>query len=798
MPIRGVDGTIVFFFIRPDNPRTKGERTIQYEQPKGTTLRIDIPPGTRSTLLDTNTPLWIADGPQQADALVTAGKPCIAVLGYRGWCLFRRPGRPALPDWDRIPLKNRRVIVAFSSDTRVVFEAKSHLDWFSRFLEEQGAMVQHAIPAPGQDGKRVAIDSFLAQGGDLDSLLADEPRDVIVRPSGDINSATNPYIATAEGFFVEIPCEDDVVVKPLTRNWTARIAADILVDDGIEQRRLLEIEGNVGGRKVSFRLTPNAFEQMGWVLDELGSEAITLSGFGIRDHVRAAIQFHSGRVSVRHEFCHTGWARHGGQWVYLHATGAIGAGNHGHLAVCERDRPNPNSIGAQELAVAGPVGPVFDTNMKSVSARLPPELAGFSLPAPPGDQDLAARRFQTILQGFLDVAKDHLALPLLGLVFRTVLSPVDFSVQLVGRTGVFKTSLAAVTQQFFGANLDNEHLVGHWAGTANSLESLAFHLKDTVVVIDDFSPTGSRADVEKLNRDAERLLRAKGNSGGRSRCRPDGTFRAARSPRASLLITGEDVPEGHSLRARLLTVEVNEGDINPPKLAHLQQMASRGYLAETLSAFLQWLAPQYDVVLDELNSDREDSKKEAIPEDVHRRTYHAIRAIWFGFKLFLRFGVSCGAIDARIEEQLSLRCWEALEKIGFGQKQFQQFADPVEQFLYLLSALFSSKRVHVLDVTGELPDENMEVWGCRRQTIRIPRRTDAPDEDLFEEKDVWVPCGAKIGWVSEPYFYFIPEVVFSEVQALAARIRCPIPVTLQTLEKRMADRDIILRDDKRV
>jgi hypothetical protein len=37
------------------------------------------------------------------------------------------------------------------------------------------------------------------------------------------------------------------------------------------------------------------------------------------------------------------------------------------------------------------------------------------------------------------------------------------------------------------------HLPGAWASTGNSLEALAFHAKDALIVIDDFAPQGIAA-----------------------------------------------------------------------------------------------------------------------------------------------------------------------------------------------------------------------------------------------------------------------------------------------------------------
>ena len=83
---------------------------------------------------------------------------------------------------------------------------------------------------------------------------------------------------------------------------------------------------------------------------------------------------------------------------------------------------------------------------------------------------------------------------------------------LVGPTGSGKSELAALAQQHYGAGLDARHLPGNWSSTENALESLAFVVKDALVVVDDFAPTGRQYDVQAMHRKADRLFRAQGNT----------------------------------------------------------------------------------------------------------------------------------------------------------------------------------------------------------------------------------------------------------------------------------------------
>src|SRR5204862_335813 len=112
---------------------------------------------------------------------------------------------------------------------------------------------------------------------------------------------------------------------------------------------------------------------------------------------------------------------------------------------------------------------------------------------------------------------DRITVPLLAAVYRAVLGAADFALHLAGETGQGKTELAALAQQHYGAGLDARNLPGNWASTGNSLEGLAFAAKDGLVTVDDFVPAGTVADVARMHREADRLLRAQGNRSGRMR-----------------------------------------------------------------------------------------------------------------------------------------------------------------------------------------------------------------------------------------------------------------------------------------
>src|SRR5207253_1831089 len=89
---------------------------------------------------------------------------------------------------------------------------------------------------------------------------------------------------------------------------------------------------------------------------------------------------------------------------------------------------------------------------------------------------------------------------------------------------------------------------------------------------------------------ADRLFRGQGNASGRGRADVAGVPKATRPPRGLILSTGEEVPSGHSLRARAWIVEVGPNDVDFSALGTAQQSAAQALYARAMAGYLSWLA----------------------------------------------------------------------------------------------------------------------------------------------------------------------------------------------------------------
>jgi hypothetical protein len=591
------------------------------------------------------------------------------------------------------------------------------------------------LPA-GEGGKKQGVDDYLAAEHSVGELLALSTRELREPPRED--RPRIPYQATESGLVWERPTQNGSVMTPLT-NFTAKIVRDIAEDDGAEVCRKFEIEATLNGRREVFSVPSSRFAGMGWPTEHLGASAVVLPGFGLKDHARAAVQMLSGVVPTERVYAHTGWRRKDDEWMYLHAGGAIGR----------------------------------DGRVSGVRMELTGHLAGRVLPDPPeGEQLVEAVRASLRL---LWLAPPKITVALLAATYRAPLGDSDFSEHVSGQTGEGKSELAALCQQHFGASLDARHLPS-WESTENASEGLAFHAKDQILVLDDFAPTGTSNDVQRWHRKADRVLRAKGNASGRQRMRPGATLKPAKPPRALILSTGEDVPRGQSLRARMAVMELEPGQVDWPALTECQRDASDGLYAAAMAGYVRWLARDYEAVRSGINEERRALRTAASAGIRHRRTPAIVADLALGLRYLLMFAYEVGAIDASEADWYWAWGWDAFAKLAAEQSPHQAAGEPTRRFRELLAAAVASCRAHVASPSGDQPD-SPEAWGWRLSG------------------DEWRPQGERIGWLDGEALYLEPEAAYAASQKQGRDSGDPLTVTPRTLRKRLHERGLLHSTD---
>jgi hypothetical protein len=138
IPVWNAAGELATYQYRPDRPRIKDGKAIKYETPAKSHMALDVPRPIREHLRDPQIPLWITEGARKADAGVSAGLCCIALLGVWNWRGRNdADGLTALPDWELIALYGRDVYLVFDSDVTIKPAVAAALRRLKAFLGER-------------------------------------------------------------------------------------------------------------------------------------------------------------------------------------------------------------------------------------------------------------------------------------------------------------------------------------------------------------------------------------------------------------------------------------------------------------------------------------------------------------------------------------------------------------------------------------------------------------------------------------------------------------------------------------
>jgi len=559
-----------------------------------------------------------------------------------------------------------------------------------------------------------------------------------------------------------------VVEFPLC-DFTCRIIEEVITDDGLSDAAFLRIEGRrtdgvplpaVDVPSKSFLST-----QGSWPSEHWGMLPFMYPGAAKKDNLRACIQLYSrlnGDIQRRTVYKYTGWKKINDQWHYLTGSGAITA-----------------------------EGLVNDVQVDMGAGHM----SRYQLPAPlSGD---ALKQAFTEIHLLLNICpgKPYIGAALLAAVVRAPLgecAPTDFAIWLHGLTGSRKSAIAAIAQAFFG-NFSDRSFPANWSDSANDAEMKSHQAKDCVFVIDDFKPSVSRAEADKLHAMAERLIRNTGNQAGRGRRGADMQARAAPFNRSMMLVTAEDLPRGQSLLGRLLILELTRADVDNSVLTKLQSAIESGKLVGLMSAYLQWLAPR----LDQLKMDFPEMVRQlrtgAIRDGFassHPRAPEIFANLVAAAEIWLDFLTETGLITDKQSNALLSSIETSLQHALTEQSIYQSEQDEVERFLQLLRSVLSSGNGHIANRLDQGPPKSRPFsWGWR----------DA-GADLVGDKN-YKPNGDCIGWHCEGSENSPTEVwlerdsAFKVVQQFARAQGEAFLLSAPSLWRRMHEKGLIMKTE---
>ena len=535
-------------------------------------------------------------------------------------------------------------------------------------------------------------------------------------------------------------------------NFWAIIRWNVSEHDPAGVKRTFDIEAGREGDEQRLRVPVADYPSLGWVT-QLGSDCVIEPGRDTKDKLRAAIQHLSRPAKRRDTFLMTGWRDVGDRPVYLHGAGGLCA------------------TGAAE----------------SVEVRLDdPMLNRFRFEQPLVGE--ALREGVAACAALFMLAPD-VTVPTFGATWRAALGESPLTVYLSGPPASGKTLLAALAQAHYGKTFTERTLPASLKySTSAWMNAARAAIGAALFVVDDLLITGNAAEDSKTMEKIEAIARAQHNGATRRGLSRDGTMTGgAAAPRSLLMLTGEVLPRGHSLRTRLLVAEMHSRlaiDLSPHKA-----LARSGVYAGTMAAFLVWLAPQLHEVQQGL-TERAAKVIESLRGNIKGddRTLLLLAEVAIGVALFCEFAADVGLAAETIAD-LKAETWRVLKASLATQQIHRGEEEPTQRFMRLVRTALQGHHAHLTVADGDAP-RDPELWGWSIQhSTPVDRRSDDPPPPRYS------PCGPRLGIIDNDHVWLFPEAALAAAQRLARETQDPLPITRGDLGKRLHQLGILARSD---
>ena len=520
-------------------------------------------------------------------------------------------------------------------------------------------------------------------------------------------------------------------------NFTARIVEENIIDDGQDSQHLFSIEGKLYDKyplqKVD--IPAERFAGLMWI-SKWGSRACLEPGQTVRDYVRHAIQKASINTPVKTHYGHTGWREINGQWVYLHAGGAIGAG----------------------------------PDLPDVSVRLSKELERYSLPPFPlsnsGQSEKTADAEKAGLETslrFLEIGSRAVTFPLFCLIYMapltTLLNPMpNFSFYLFGQSGTLKTTVALLALAHFG-HFSGAESLSNFDDTPGILEKRSFTLKDTLHVIDDYHPSSNRKAAESKEGIAQRMIRAYSNRTARGRLNSDLSEKGRYEPRGMMLMTAEEQPTLESTLARVCIIEVTESDVDRDKLSGIQAEADKLPLA--MVSFIHWIRENRAEIKETFPARFRALRAKAAAEGFHKKLPEQAAFMGFTLETVMTFFCEKNVMPPEAAKSIVAEGWCIFRQLAKQQQQRIEEDDPVSLFFEVISILLIQGQARL----ESYPGFSGERIGASEQHI---------------------------GWYDAAGIYLMPAAAWYVVQRPCISENTHFPFTKNTFFKMLKNRGIII------
>lgn len=445
----------------------------------------------------------------------------------------------------------------------------------------------------------------------------------------------SPYKVVDGNLCMEVTEKHSTYDRKLS-NFTPYIKSEMTIDDGATETKVLRLAGqHANGEALpEIEVSGKDFPSFNWLFEKWGAKCILEVGKNVKEHVRYSIQSTSENAEQQFIYQQTGWKKIGNAWHYLlPGDSKFNVSLKGKL----------ESYCGEQTFSKSDLETVY-TMTKTL---------------------LAPKEIIYILLAFTFLA------PLIEFLRQAQCMP-KFVLNIIGRTGTRKSTLAALFLCFFGI-FNAGNLPMSFRDTSNSIIQNAFALKDVLTCIDDFHPC-SRDDERKLTSTMQALVRAYGDRTGRGRLRKDSSAMESRPPLGNAIVTSEFPPDiGESGTARYFLLELKDSDINLNILSLFQEHAEQGVFRRVMFGYTEWIRKKF------LQEDK--IEKEFVK--TLKESFAAYRSD------FIQTGISCHGrvpeMTAELRIGMKMLLWFLEDNKVIAESAAKNLDNELKQILYRLA-----------------------------------------------------------------------------------------------------------------
>lgn len=409
-------------------------------------------------------------------------------------------------------------------------------------------------------------------------------------------------------------------------------------------------------------------------------------GRATREHVRRAIEAMSPKPGERLRYRRTGWVRHDGRPVYLHAGGAIDA--QGDV-----------------------VGLRAEPTVERVNRFVLPSLADFD-----------AKRDVGAMISLFNHEPAKVWVVCFAFALRAAMGGARNAVHITGRSGLGKSVVIGCVSQLFGPSFSARNPMLSWRAKGNTVQGMMETLacaRDVFAQIDDL-----QRNPESMAR-ATALLPAHFEETGQMKGKARGGALSLRGSQGVIGSSGETLPDEPSVRNRTAMLDLDEHPTPQPDEGEncLKARGDRGELARGMARFIQWWAGRYDEKREQLpHLEREAVKRWSL--GVKARAAEVLGPAALALDAF--FGFLRDVYDLEESESDAMRARAKAAMGAATEQHVEHVATEVNwrRYLALVGEALRTNAYHALHgsksgklfKTGEPPNPSVWGWKVRRST----------------------------------------------------------------------------------